>query len=74
MYIQSFSYFDYNANPRGTTTGDCQTRAIATAFGWTWKEARKLLRKYGNDWYNYATNVEHEYRSDFPCLTVGLSP
>ena len=69
-YIQSYSYFDYNANPRGTTTGDCQTRAIATAFGWTWQEARKLLRKFGNDWYNHAVNVERVLEHELKCQVI----
>ena len=72
MYIQSFSYFDYNSNPRGTSTGDCQTRAIATAFNMSWDKVRRILRKYGNDWFNREYNVTAVLKDEFHCKPIKL--
>lgn len=53
-YINSHSFIKYNINPRGTMTGDCQTRAIATALGMTWDDVRKILREHGGNMYSNA--------------------
>lgn len=71
-YINAHSYLDYNVNPRGTTTGDCQTRAIATALGISWEEARKKLREVGNNWYNNAIIVRRALKEVFDCSEVKL--
>lgn len=72
-YIKSHGYLSYNVNPRGTNTGDCQTRAIALAFDISWDDARKLLRKVGKDWYNKAFLVRSTLVDELGCTKVDIN-
>lgn len=71
-YIRSYTYVDYNTNPRGTMTGDCQTRAIAMAFDMSWDDARKALRRVGKDWYSSAFLVRKTLTDEFGCTKVDV--
>ena len=76
MYIESFSYVDYNANPRGTSTGDCQTRAIATAFDMSWDKVRRILRKeknpYNSDHYRGISHLSRVLVDEFKCKQIPI--
>jgi len=41
-YVDSATVVKYNANTRGTSTGDCTTRAISLAFNMDYPKVRKL--------------------------------
>lgn len=62
MKIRSSELVRYNANTRGTNTGDCSARAISLAFGMDYSKARKLLNSSAknNRWekYNAVFNVQ----------------
>lgn len=55
-------------------TGDCQTRAIATALGMTWNEIRKILRKHGGNMYDNALLLNKLLRDEnvFNCSEVSI--
>ncbi len=72
-YIKSHSYLDYNVNPRGTNTGDCQTRAIAMALGLSWDEVRKRLRAYGHDSFRHTVVFENALSEVFNCEKIPFS-
>lgn len=58
MNIESATLVKYNANSRGTRTGDCTARAISLAFNIDYSQARKALNdsaKQKYDW-NYNTH------------------
>lgn len=61
MKIQSSELVKYNANTRGTATGDCTARAISLAFNIGYLDARKRLNESAKtryDWdYNSHSNV-----------------
>lgn len=71
-YIKSHGYLSYNVNPRGTVTGDCQTRAIAMALNLSWDEVRRTLRKRGKDWFNNYWNVAKALTDDFACKKIDV--
>jgi len=69
MNIQSSELVRYNANNRGTSTGDCTARAISLAFNIDYSKARKALNdsakaNWKNNWnYNNINNVKSVIRS-----------
>ena len=69
-YIKAHGYLDYNVNPRGTNTGDCQTRAISMALGLSWDDVRKKLREYGHGRYNSYYVVKDALTEVFNCEEV----
>lgn len=62
-YIKAFTYKRYNANPRDTNEGDCQTRAVALAFDVSYKEAGKMLgKRSGSDFFKSVWNVQYKLK------------
>ena len=63
IVIDSSELIKYNANTRGTNTGDCTARAISLAFNISYREARQALNQsakenWRRDWaYNTHENV-----------------
>ena len=68
-YIRAFTFRQYNANPRGTIEGDCQTRAISLALDIPYKQVSDILS--GGTKRNWATDNSLVVRSklikDFGC-------
>lgn len=64
MRIKSAALVRYNANTRGTSTGDCTARAISLAFNIDYTKARKALNNSAKEnwkekWnYNSINNVK----------------
>lgn len=42
-YPNTSTFVYYNANPKGLITGDCVFRAVAHAFGISWRDAMKEM-------------------------------
>lgn len=61
MKIESAELVTYNANNRGTSTGDCTARSISLAFNIDYSKVRKMMnasaRKLRYDTYNADGNV-----------------
>lgn len=61
--IDSAELVRYNANTRGTRTGDCSVRSISLAFNKDYREVKKLLndcmRKSRGHAYNSARNLSY---------------
>lgn len=74
-YVRAYKFLRYNANPRGTKTGDCQTRAIAMAFDMTWDEVRKALREGGFDGNTFKMHwhVSDVLETKFHCKLMDIS-
>ena len=66
MQIDSADLVRYNANNRGTRTGDCTARAISLAFNIDYSKARKALNDSAKEhryWeYNSQGNCEKVIR------------
>lgn len=62
MKIQSSVLVKYNANTRGTDTGDCTARSISLAFNINYSKVRKMLyasaKQLHYDSYNVDDNVD----------------
>lgn len=67
MRLESATLVKYNANTRGTNTGDCTARAISLAFNMDYSKARKALNdsaKEHRGWnYNTHANCEEVIRN-----------
>ena len=59
MRIESAELVRYNANTRGTSTGDCTARSISLAFNIDYREARKKLNESAKTHYDWEYN-SHE--------------
>lgn len=61
MKIESAKLVKYNANTRGTSTGDCTARSISLAFNIDYSKVRKMMnasaKKLRYRSYNYDGNV-----------------
>jgi len=55
--ITSADWVSYNANTRGTRTGDCTARAISLAFNKDYTATRKLLNDSAKTHYNWNYNT-----------------
>ena len=59
----------YNANTRGTRTGDCSVRSISLAFNKDYREVKKLLndcmRKSRGSAYNSSSNIKYALINEF---------
>lgn len=68
--VTSAELIRYNANTRGTRTGDCTARAISLAFGIDYQKARKALNDSAKE-HNLANKRPFwEYNSHANCLKV----
>lgn len=74
MKIEDATLVKYNANSRGTSTGDCTARAISLAFNMDYSKTRKLMNhtakayNEGNHWrtdrtYNNINNCKAVIKS-----------
>lgn len=65
--IDSADLVKYNANSRGTRTGDCSVRSISLAFDKDYREVKRLLneslRKSGGHAYNSSKNILYVLRN-----------
>lgn len=67
MYIDSATLIKYNANTRGTSTGDCTTRAISLAFNKDYPQIKKMQNESAKQYYrgypfNYLENCKRVIR------------
>lgn len=68
--VTSAELVKYNANTRGTRTGDCTARAISLAFGIDYQQARKALNDSAKA-HNLANKRPFwEYNSHSNCIEV----
>lgn len=67
--IDSAELVRYNANTRGTRTGDCTVRSISLAFNKDYREVKKILndcmRKSREDAYNSSNNIKYALIHEF---------
>lgn len=61
MILQTSELVRYNANSRGTNTGDCTARAISLAFNIDYRKAKKLLNDSASTKWNWEFNTHENY-------------
>lgn len=70
MKIKTSDLVKYNANTRGTNTGDCTARAISLAFNMDYSKARKALNESAKQ-HNLANPRQYWKFNSMPnCLNV----
>lgn len=62
-FIRSADYVQYNANNRGTRTGDCVKRALSLAFDMSYSDIGKLLNEKMKEKRVYKWNIPSVYKS-----------